>query len=389
MKKSKYRMGLGSIGFGLLGAGCLVLLLFFADSAVGAAKHGLTLCRSTVIPALFPFMVASEILVGCGGAAAIGRVLARPMQALLGVPGAAACPVVLGALCGFPTGARAVAALYDTGALSAKQCTRLLTFINNPSSAYMISAVGASLLGSRRLGLLLWGISLFCSLGTALVTRLLMPDDTGGAAAAPQPVRIGAEVFTGAVSAAAQSMLAVCAYVLFFSAVLGALQGALARISLPPIAHALLYGIVEMSGGIARAAEVADPRQAAMLCAALCSWSGLSVMCQIITVCRGRGFAFLPYVLAKAAQALLAAALTGLAVQYLLPLLPPENVHASLLLPEGTAHILVKTANIAFAVACAAMMWKKLKQPRVGANISAKPKFESPAYSQTSSTGDS
>ena len=366
MKKSKYRASFGSIGFGTLGAICILLLLFYADSAVAAVRQGLLLCRDTVIPALFPFMVASEILVGCGGATAIGHVLSRPVKQILGMPGAAACPVVLGALCGFPTGARTAAALYDTGVLSARQCTRLLTFINNPSSAYMISAVGASLLGSRRLGLLLWGISLLCSLGTALITRVLMPDDSEGTVPAPQPVRMGAEVFTGAVSTAAQSMLAVCAYVLFFSAVLGALQNALAHLALAPAVSALLYGIVEMSGGIARAAEVANTAQAAMLCAALSCWSGLSVMCQIMTVCHGRGFAFLPYLLAKAAQALAAAALTGLAVRYLLPLLPPEDMHASLLIPEGTAQVFIKTANIAFVIACAAMMWKKAKRACTG-----------------------
>ncbi len=359
MKKSKRRMEVGRLGFGIFGAGCILLLLFFADGAVSAVRTGLQLCRDTVIPALFPFMVASEILVGCGGAAAIGRVLSRPMQRLLGVPGAAACPVVLGALCGFPTGARAAAALYDTGALSKKQCTRLLTFINNPSSAYMISAVGASLLGSRRLGLWLWGISLLCSLATALATRVLMPDDTACAPPEPQPLRIGAGVFTSAVGSAAQSMLAVCSYVLFFSAVLGALQSALLRLALPPVPSALLYGMLEMSGGIARAAQVQDPTQAAMLCAALSSWSGLSVMCQIMSVCHGRGFGFLPYLLAKLAQALAAAALTGIAVRYLLPLLPPEHVHASLLLPEGTATLIVYAANIAFIVCCAACFVRK------------------------------
>ena len=359
MKISKCRARFGGIGFGILGAICILLLLFYADSAVTAVRQGLLLCRDTVIPALFPFMVASEFLVGCGGAAAIGKLLSRPAKLLLGVPGAAACPVVLGALCGFPTGARAAAALYDAGALSARQCTRLLTFINNPSSAYMISAVGASLLGSRRLGLLLWAVSLLCSLGTALITRVLLPDDCEGTPPTPQPVRMGAEVFTGAVSTAAQSMLAVCAYVLFFSAVLGALQRALSPLALPPAISALLYGIVEMSGGIARAAEVASPTQAAMLCAALSCWSGLSVMCQIMTVCHGRGFAFLPYLLAKAAQALTAAALTGLAVRYLFPLLPPEDMHASLLLPEGTAQIFIKTANVAFAGACAWSLFEK------------------------------
>lgn len=351
----------GRLGFSILGAGCILLLLFCADSAYASVKSGLLLCAKTVIPALFPFMVASELLVGSGGAAALGNALSRPLQKLLGVPGAAACPILLGALCGFPTGARAMAALYDQGALSARQCTRLLTFINNPSSAYMISAVGVSMLGSRRLGLLLWGISLLCALLTALVTRRIFPDHASTQKPASQPVCLGAEVFTNAVTGAAQSMLAVCAYVLFFSAVLGAMQSACASLSLSPVITAVLYGLLEMSGGIARAAQLEDTTQAAMLCAALACWSGISVMCQVMTVCRGRGFDFRPYLLAKIAQAVPAAALTGLAVRYLLPLLPPEDTHASLLLPVGTTMALSHALNACFLLSCAALAFRRLK----------------------------
>lgn len=350
------RISAGGLGFSILGTGCILLLLFCADSAVESVREGLLLCGQTVIPALFPFMVASELLVGCGGAAALGQKLARPMQKLLGVPGAAACPILLGALCGFPTGARTAAALYDKGALSARQCTRLLTFINNPSSAYMISAVGISLLGSRRLGLLLYATSLLGALATALVTRILLPDEKGAAASpTPQPVRLGADVFTSAVTGAAQSMLSVCAYVLFFSAILGAVQSIGTRLSLPASLGALLYGALEMSGGIARAAQLANREQAVMLCAALSCWSGVSVLCQIMTVCHGRGFRFLPYVLAKLAQGLLAAVLCFLALRYLFPLLPPEHTHAALLLPAGTSELLTHAVNACFLLSCTAL----------------------------------
>ena len=361
MKARKPLASPGSLGFGILGVGCIALLLLYADGAVEAVKKGLQLCHDTVIPALFPFMVASELLVGCGGAAAIGRVLARPFRAVLGVPGAAACPIVLGALCGFPTGARVMAALYDRGELSARQCTRLLTFINLPSSAYLISAVGASLLGSRRMGVVLWSISLLCAGLTALLTRVLLRDDAPDAQQAPQPVRMGAGVFTSAVSTAAQSMLAVCAYVLFFSAVLGALQSAAAGVSLSPVLHALVYGLLELSGGMARAAAIPNATQAAMVCAALGGWSGLSVMCQIMTVCQGRGFSFVPYLLAKLGQAILAAALTGLVARYLLPLLPPEHVHAGVWLPESTASVLIRAANIGFVTCFGMGLVRKIK----------------------------
>ncbi|MBQ5793168.1 MAG: nucleoside recognition domain-containing protein, partial [Clostridia bacterium] len=89
MKKSQRYKRIGSLGVGLFGAGCILLLLFYADSAVLGVRQGLLLCRRTVIPALFPFMVASEILVGSGAAAAIGNAFARPARIILGVPGAA------------------------------------------------------------------------------------------------------------------------------------------------------------------------------------------------------------------------------------------------------------------------------------------------------------
>ena len=364
MNKTKRlpRLAPGRLCFTVLGAFCILLLLFYAEGGIKAAQQGLLLCGRTVIPALFPFMVASELLVGCGGAALIGTILAKPMQFLLGIPGAAACPVVLGALCGFPTGARTMAALYDKGELSAAQCTRLLTFINNPSSAYMISAVGASLLGSRRMGLLLWIISLLCAFLTACATRFLMPDDNRHAQNAPQPLQIGAHVFTSAIGSAAQSMLSVCAYVVFFSAVLGAVQSACEGLAIPPTLNAVLYGIMEMSGGIAKATQIGDPTKAAVLCAALSCFSGISVMCQIITVCHGRGFGFWPYVLAKIAQSVLAAAMTWLAIRYLLPLLPPEDMSAGLLLPEGTTKIVITVSNASFGIACVALMWRKAKR---------------------------
>lgn len=359
--KHRVRMTPGQIVFSGLGALCILLLLLYADGAVASVKKGLLLCARTVIPALFPFMVASELLVGCGGAAALGRLFARPLQWLLGVPGAAACPILLGALCGFPTGARAMAALYDKGELSAHQCTRLLTFINNPSSAYMISAVGVSLLGSRRLGLLLYGVSLFSALLTALITRIVMPDNTPAKQAPIQPIRLGADVFTGAVSAAAQSMLAVCAYVLFFSAVLGALESVGGHLSHTPVLSALLYGAIELSGGMARAAQIPNAIQAAMLCAALACWSGISVMCQIMTVCHGRSIRFFPYVLAKAAQGILAAALTGIVVRYVFPLLPPEHTHAGIVLPFD-ASLLGYAINLAFLFACMMLLLHPLRK---------------------------
>lgn len=356
--KARRAPGAGQIGFGLLGLACILLLLARADSAVTAAGRGLSLCAGTVIPALFPFMVCSELLVASGGAQAIGRLCAKPMQKMLGVPGAAACPILLGAVCGFPIGARTVAALYDQGMLSARQCTRLLTFVNNPSSAYLVSAVGISLLGSRRLGLLLYGTALFLSLLTALITRPLFGKQER--AALPQTdLHVSADVFVGAVSSAAGGMLSVCALVVFFSAILGAMRDLLG--DLPQEFFALAYGTLELSGGMAEAAAIRDPVKAAAVCAFLSGWSGLSVLCQIATACKGRGIRLLPYAIAKLAQGAVGALLVGLAVRYLFPFLPPEHVHAGVVLPAKGALYFAGAIDFGFALGCFALIKHRAK----------------------------
>lgn len=356
----------GQLGFGALGALSILLLLLFAEQAVPAAGQGLLLCYKTVIPALFPFMVCSELLISCGGAELLGRALSGPMQAVLGVPGAAACPVLLGALCGFPVGARATAALYDQGQLSARQCTRLLTFVNNPSSAYLISAVGVSLFGSRRLGILLLVTSLALSFVTALLTRPMFKGDVDTKPPLlPKSVHVNADVFVNSVTAAAANMLSVCALVVFFSATVGALQGLISGLPQPGVA--LLRGLLELSGGMAEAAKIPDVATSASLCALFSGWSGLSVLCQVAAVCRGRGIRLLPYVLAKLLQGLVGAAVVYLAVKHLFPLLPPENVHAVLLVPGDAALWLAGVLNVAFLTACATLVrriCKSMHRPR-------------------------
>ena len=47
-----------------------------------------------------------------------------------------------------------------------------------------------------------------------------------------------------------------------------------------------------------------------ILTAAFAGWSGISVHCQVMTLCGGRGLSFRPYLLAKAFQGLLCGVVT-------------------------------------------------------------------------------
>jgi sporulation integral membrane protein YlbJ len=296
-------------------------------------SRGLSLCAHTVIPSLFPFMVISELLVSSGVGEALGRLLAKPMKWIFGLSGAGCSAVILGTMCGFPIGASTAVSLLDKNVISKRECEHLLTFSNNPSSAFLMTAVGVSLFGSHSLGIILYITVLGSALLIGFLMRFLLRDKQNSPPYSEHPHYPsgfhpgGISMFTGAMSHAATGMLTICAYVIFFSALTGALSGMLNSIGgINQVVHTLFCGFFELSGGISEAAtlvgETTEPWLPLVLTAVIAGWSGLSVHFQIITICGGRELSFKPYFFAK----ILHGILSGLLMYITLSLIDPTQL---------------------------------------------------------------
>ena len=84
-------------------------LLVFPTQSVDAAREGLRLCSSVIVPSLFPFFVLSGFCVELGLTHYLGRALEPLMRPLFRVGGACASAFVLGIMEMF-TRAQAIAA---------------------------------------------------------------------------------------------------------------------------------------------------------------------------------------------------------------------------------------------------------------------------------------
>ncbi len=314
----------GEVMFSLLSVFCFLLILRNADAAIEYMGRGLSLCAKVVIPSLFPFMVISELLVSSGAGEAFGRLFSRIMKWLFGLSGAGVSALFLGSFCGFPVGARTAVALYDSGRISQSECEHLLTFTSNPSSAFLMTAVGLSMFGDKRLGAILYAVVLGSGFFVGFVARFLLRG-RGPMEEHPHfPSGLrpgGVSMFTAAVTGAAGGMLTVCAYVIFFSALTGALSVLPLARRLGEGGYALLSGALEMTSGISIAAGLSNRSLGLIFTAGLAGWSGISVHCQVITLCGGRGLSFKPYILAKAAQGLLSAGVMALLLYTRIPAL--------------------------------------------------------------------
>ncbi len=316
---NKRKTSLALFLFGFLSLSAFLVLLISSDVAIEYMKKGLRLCVATVIPSLFPFMIISELIVSSGVGFRISKIFSRPMRSIFGLSEGGVSAYMLGTVCGFPIGAKTAVSMYDRGMMSKCELERLLTFCNNPGSAFVISAVGVSLFGSRDVGILLYICVILSSLIIGCIGRLFFKEKETCSAKLSLSSGFEAKMITDAVQSSAVSMLTVCAYVVFFSAFVGCIGALLSQISAPSELIAVIFGFFEISGGMGAAAEVDDSVKAILLCSLFSGWSGLSVHFQIMSVCSGRDLDFKPYFLSKAVQGLITSALMGIALKFILP----------------------------------------------------------------------
>lgn len=294
---------------------CILLLLKNAAEAVTFAREGLLLCAKSIIPSIFPFMVLSELVISSGISDALPKWIVSPLQRLLGVSPVACTALILGLLCGFPVGARCLASAYKKGLLSKSECEHVLLFCNIPSAAYLINTLGEMIWNNRDFGILLYVSSVLVALLVGALCNPKRKQKEGS----PQPTEIplfrtsqpkGTLLFTDAIGSASKSMLLVCAYVVFFSTLVGTLNIFLERFGMPDTLGTVLFCLFELSGGVCRTSILPNQIQGMVLSGFACGWAGLSVHFQIRGVCAECDFSFCQYYLSKVIQGIALALIT-------------------------------------------------------------------------------
>lgn len=130
-------------------------LLLFSSSNLPAIKKGLSLWANSVVPSLFPFFVATELLMNTNFVNSIGRFLNKIMKPLFNIRGEGAFAFIMGLISGYPVGAKIACNFRENNICSKEECERLLSFTNNSGPLFIIGTVGISMFGNSTIGLLL------------------------------------------------------------------------------------------------------------------------------------------------------------------------------------------------------------------------------------------
>lgn len=315
-KKQRLQDAFVLCGFLLCGAG----LLCYSKAVSAAMTQALALCVQVLLPSLFPFFVLSSMFISTGVIQRLSTRLEKPFQWLFGLPGSFGAALLLGAAGGYPVGAKTIATLYQQGQCSKSDAEKALRFCNNAGPAFLISAVGASLLQDPHAGLNLYAVHVL----SALIIGFIYRKNTdhvkyNGITADHMRNTATISLFLRAVTDAFSSFLNVSAFVLIFSVISTMLQQLPLIDSLHCLPgggilwYGLLAGFLELTSGVACLTQgVLPPSSLLPALSFVCGWGGCSVQFQTISLLHDAGLSCRQYLKSKLLQGILAALITGM-----------------------------------------------------------------------------
>ena len=315
-KKQRLQDAFVLCGFLLCGAG----LLCYSKAVSAAMTQALALCVQVLLPSLFPFFVLSSMFISTGVIQRLSTRLEKPFQWLFGLPGSFGAALLLGAAGGYPVGAKTIATLYQQGQCSKRDAEKALRFCNNAGPAFLISAVGASLLQDPHAGLKLYAVHVLSALIIGFIYRK-NTDHVKYHCITADHMRSTATIslFLRAVTDAFSSFLNVSAFVLIFSVISTMLQQLPLIDSLHCLPgggilwYGLLAGFLELTSGVACLTQgVLPPSSLLPALSFLCGWGGCSVQFQTISLLHDAGLSCRQYLKSKLLQGILAALITGM-----------------------------------------------------------------------------
>jgi sporulation integral membrane protein YlbJ len=140
-----------------------------------AAKDGLILWAESVVPSLFPFFVASDLLCKTNLIPLAGKYLGKIMKPIFNEPGESAIAIIIGTISGYPVGAKVVCKLVRENKISKEEAERLLAFCNNSGPLFILGTVGIALFGNKTIGIILLVTHILASLSVGIIYKFWSP----------------------------------------------------------------------------------------------------------------------------------------------------------------------------------------------------------------------
>ena len=309
-------------------------LIIFSKTNLSSAKNGLVLWANSIVPVLFPFFVATELLSHTNLTYYLGKILNRFMKPIFNVRGEGSFAFIMGIISGYPIGAKIAANFRENNICSKEECERLLSFTNNSGPLFIVGTVGISMFGNSTIGFLLLITHLLASITVGFVFRYWKYNAKYTASLNNTYVsskdkiswsNLGG-IIGNSISSSINTILLIGGFVVLFSVIISILQTSqllnilctsikpiFNLLNIPPeFSNGLFSGILELTNGLNIICNIPEKKLSINIIIAsfLLGLGGISILLQVWSTIAKTDLSIKPYILGKLLHACFSALYT-------------------------------------------------------------------------------
>ncbi len=317
-----------------------ILLVLFSSSNLVAAKNGLYLWANNIIPALFPFFIATELLSCTNVINILGRFFNKYMRPIFNVPGEGSYPLIMGIISGYPVGAKIVCDLRNKNILTKSEAERLLAFTNNSGPLFILGTIGIGLFKDTSTGIILLITHILASLTVGILFRFWKYKDVNIATSSSTTHIINStvnrsnigDVLMSAIKNSIFTILNIGGFIVLFSVIISIFNRThlidltsailsplfnLLHIT-PDFVQGILNGFLEITNGLQQISSIPikNISFSIVICAFILGFGGISVLLQVYGFTSKSDVSIKAYIVGKFLQGFIAAFYTFLVFHF-------------------------------------------------------------------------
>ena len=304
-----------------------ICLIIFSKSNIQAVRNSLNIWFNNVIPSLFPFFIATELLNHTNIPKVFGNMFNKIMRPIFNVPGIGAYALIMGIISGYPVGAKIVTNFRNQNLCTKEEAERLITFTNNSGPLFILGTVGISLFFDYSIGLLLLFTHILACISVGIIFRFWKSKEKEKRNTYITNNNITfnslGEILSKSIISAINSVILIGGFIVLFGIVLSILQKTyilnFLKIPFIPIFNLLniktefitpiLTGILELTNGVTTISTIPNKTLATniIISAFLLGFGGISIMLQVLSIISKSDISIKPYILGKLLQGIFSA----------------------------------------------------------------------------------
>lgn len=312
-----------------------VSLIIFSSSNLEAAKSGLILWSTSVLPSLFPFFISTELLYRTNFVHILGILFTKFMRPIFNVPGESAICLILGTLSGYPMGAKLACNLKESKVCTKYEAERLIAFTNNSGPLFIIATVGISMFFSKEIGFLLLITHLLASLTVGFLFRNWKKNNDEisrnffSNSKKDETISFSnlGEILGDSIKSSINLIMTIGGFIVLFSVIISIfnnlcifdkLSSLFNVFGIPKeILTPIFSGILEVTNGLKLSTSLQTKNLSLniIISSIILGFGGISVMLQVYSVISKHGLSIKPYIYGKCLQAIFAGIYTFIALQ--------------------------------------------------------------------------